>query len=66
MKYKVRAKFKTGEDYLSDLPIVSIDYAIAEAETLKNKSNAVTILRDDEGVYHPDNNGKYFLHLIVK
>ena len=66
MKYKVYSLSKTGLEQESTLPLVSLDYALAEAEALKAKSKVVTILRDQEGSDHPDNAGKYFLYLIVK
>ena len=66
MKYKVIARLKNGTRYESELPIVSLGYALHEAERMASKSKVVTILTDREGIDHADNAGKYFLYQIIK
>lgn len=69
MKYKVSwskdgsigNKQDSGEP-----PFVCLDGAIQLARTKVSENASVTVLRDSDGEDHPDNAGKYFLHLIIK
>lgn len=60
--YRVQYRLKSTKEVIESEP--ARDAVIDD--TLFKRSKTVTILRDSEGIDHPANAGKFFLHRIVK
>ena len=65
-KYKVRAQYRT---YNSEQVFPTLSGALFEGNKLAQTdkdARTIVVLRDSEGLDHPDNAGKFFLYHIVK
>lgn len=64
MRYQVNIT-KRGKTTTSE-PIANFNAALVLTQRAAKTAKVVTITADQEGVDHPANAGKFFLHHIVK